>query len=91
MSPQNKAVLLARVESALDDIRPHLAVDGGDIELVDITDDYMLEVRWLGACSTCQMTAMTMQAGIEETIRSKVSQIQGIKAINSTSLNDFKQ
>ena len=85
MTLANKELLLAEVESALEDVRPHLAVDGGDVELIDITDDYLVQIKWLGSCSTCNMTAMTMQAGITETIKHKVSQIQGVEAINDPS------
>lgn len=81
----NKDQLLIEVEAALDDIRPHLAVDGGNVELIDITENYLVQIRWLGSCKTCNMTAMTMQAGIEETIKYKVSSITGVEAINDPS------
>ena len=82
MTALDKEQLLTDVEEALDDIRPHLVVDGGNVELVDITDDYFVQIRWLGSCKTCNMTAMTMQAGIEQTIKHKVAQIRGIEAVN---------
>ncbi len=78
----DKQKLLEDVEAALDDIRPHLAVDGGNVELVDITDERWVKIKWLGSCSTCNMTAMTMQAGIAESIKNKVSGIAGVEAIN---------
>jgi Fe-S cluster biogenesis protein NfuA len=71
-----------RVDQALDEIRPHLAVDGGNIEIVDITDDLEVQVRWLGNCEYCSMSAMTMRAGIEQTIKSRVPEIKSIKAVN---------
>ena len=82
MIQAEKDQLLIKVESALNDIRPHLAVDGGNVELVDITDDYRVMIKWLGTCKTCNMTAMTMQAGIAETIKHKVAEITGVEAVN---------
>ena len=82
MQKEAKKELLERIESALDDVRPHLAVDGGDIEVVDITEDMMLQIKWLGNCSCCSMSAMTMRAGIEQTLQGKVPEISGVEALN---------
>jgi len=82
MSKQEKAQLIQKVELALDDVRPHLAVDGGDVELVDVTDDLRVQVRWLGTCESCQMSAMTLKAGIEQTILGRVPEIMGVEAVN---------
>ena len=82
MSIKDKAKLIKEVDSALDDIRPHLAVDGGNIEVVDITDDMTVHIKWLGNCEGCNMTAMTMRAGIQETLKNKVPKIKNVVAIN---------
>ena len=82
MSSVEKQELIERVDKALDDIRPHLAVDGGNIEIVDITDDFVLQINWLGNCSSCSMSAMTMRAGVEQTLQGKVPQITGVQAMN---------
>ena len=82
MSAVEKAELIKKVDKALDDIRPHLAVDGGNIEIVDITDDLILQINWLGNCSSCSMSAMTMRAGVEQTLQGKVPQIKGVQAMN---------
>jgi len=74
--------LFERVNFALDEIRPHLAVDGGNLELIEITEDHVAKIKWLGNCEFCSMSAMTMKAGVEQTIRSKVPQIKSIIAIN---------
>ncbi|MBK9254400.1 MAG: NifU family protein [Saprospiraceae bacterium] len=79
-------LLLDRVNNALNDIRPHLAVDGGNIEVVDITDDLVVRVKWLGNCEFCSMTSMTMKAGVEQAIKSKVPEITGIVALNGLDL-----
>ena len=60
MSDQEKTLLLHQIELALDDIRPHLAVDGGDVSVVDVTDEMIVRVKWLGACESCSMSIMTM-------------------------------
>ncbi len=82
MSLTEKEELIGQVDIALDDIRPHLAVDGGNIEVVDVTDDFQVKIKWLGNCENCSMSAMTMRAGVEETLRSKFPEITGVVAIN---------
>lgn len=79
---ENKEQLLVDIDKALDTVRPHLAVDGGDIELVDVTDDMEVHVKWLGNCNGCSMTAMTMKAGIETAIKAVLPQIKGVIALN---------
>lgn len=71
-----------RVNIALDEIRPHLIVDGGNIELVEITDDLIVKIKWLGNCEHCSMSAMTMKAGVEQAIKSRLPEIKGVIAIN---------
>lgn len=83
MSDQEKKQLIIQIETALDDIRPHLAVDGGDVSVVDVTEELIVHVRWLGACESCSMSSMTMKAGVEQTIKSRLPQIQAVEAINS--------
>ena len=58
--------LSKKVEEALDQIRPYLQADGGNVSLVEITDDFVVKVELLGACKSCSMSMMTMKAGIEE-------------------------
>ncbi len=82
MSLTEKEILLQRINTALDDVRPHLAVDGGNVEVVDITDAKVVKIKWLGACEGCSMTAMTMRAGIEQAIISRLPEITGVMAIN---------
>jgi Fe-S cluster biogenesis protein NfuA len=78
----DKNKLIERIKLALDSIRPHLEADGGDVEVVDITDDMRVQVKWIGNCETCNMSAMTMKAGIEHTIKSAVPEITGVEALN---------
>lgn len=83
MSDQEKVQLLIQVESALDDIRPHLAVDGGDVQVIDLTEEYVLMIKWLGNCENCSMSMFTLKAGIEESVRKLVPKINRIEPINN--------
>lgn len=86
MSEQEKEVLLERIDHALNDVRPHLKVDGGDVEVVDVTEDKLVKIKWLGACEGCNMSVMTMRAGIEHAIKSKIPEITGVEAINGVNI-----
>ncbi|MEO7174288.1 MAG: NifU family protein [Saprospiraceae bacterium] len=82
MSIIDKELLIQRVDAALADVRPHLAADGGDVQVVDITDDMIVQVKWLGNCHNCNMSTMTLRAGIEQSLRGKMPEILGVEAIN---------
>ncbi len=82
MQVAEKQNLMQRIDTALDDIRPHLAVDGGNVELVDVTEDMQVKIKWLGNCEFCSMSDMTMKAGVEETLRGKIPEVKGVEAIN---------
>jgi Fe-S cluster biogenesis protein NfuA len=78
----DKQEMLDRIEDALSLVRPHLQVDGGDVEVVELTDDMHVKIRWKGMCESCSMSAMTLRAGIQEAIRGKIPEIVGVEAIN---------
>ena len=82
MSNKEKQGLIKRVDEALNSVRPHLAVDGGNVEVVDVTDDNVVKIKWLGTCENCSMTLMTMRAGIEQAIIGRIPEISGVEAIN---------
>ena len=82
MTILEKQDLIKRVDIALDTVRPHLKVDGGNVEIVDITEDFLVEVKWLGSCQSCSMSVMTMKAGLEMAVKSQLPQITGVRAIN---------
>lgn len=82
MTSEYKKTLIERVNIALDTIRPHLKSDGGNVEIVDITPEMYLQIRWIGMCETCSMNGMTLRAGIEYTVKSQVSEIKGVQAMN---------
>ncbi|MFL5765681.1 MAG: NifU family protein [Bacteroidia bacterium] len=75
-----------RIEDALNQIRPYLQADGGDVSLVEITEDKIVKVELQGACKSCSMSMMTMKAGIEESIRRAVPEIKGVEAVAALSV-----
>jgi len=82
MSVAEKSQLLEQIDSALESVRPHLKVDGGDVEVVDITEDMKVQIKWMGNCESCSMSTMTLRAGIEQAIKNKVPEIKGVEALN---------
>jgi Fe-S cluster biogenesis protein NfuA len=73
--------LTHRVQQALDTMRPFLNADGGDAEVVDVTKDMLVRIKLLGTCSTCDLSKMTMKAGIEQAIIKAVPEIRAVEAI----------
>lgn len=78
----DKKHIEARVEEALEQLRPFLKADGGDMELVEIQDDATVVVRLLGACRDCSMSMMTLKAGLEEQVKKVVPEVTKVVAIN---------
>jgi Fe-S cluster biogenesis protein NfuA len=74
--------LIDRIEKALNSIRPFLNADGGDVELIEVTDDLEVRLKLLGNCCGCEMSKMTMQAGIEIGLKSAIPEIKSVIAIN---------
>jgi Fe-S cluster biogenesis protein NfuA len=74
--------LYDRVNTSLNEIRGFVKQDGGDLELVEITDEGVAKVELKGACTTCHMNNMTFKAGVEEAILKSVPEIKGVEAIN---------
>lgn len=72
--------LRERIEKVLDGIRPYVQGDGGDIELVDVTDG-IVQVRLAGACVGCMHSMMTLQAGIERMLKQEVPEIRVVEAV----------
>ncbi|MEY4287883.1 MAG: hypothetical protein RL511_1973 [Bacteroidota bacterium] len=78
---QNKEELRSKVLDALDQLRPFLHADGGDMELIDITDDAVVQVRLLGSCSDCSMSQMTIKGGLEEALKMAAPELKGVVAV----------
>lgn len=71
-----------QIESALDTIRPYLEADGGNVRVVDLTDEMVLKLELTGACSSCPMSTMTLKAGVEEAIKKAIPEIVKVEAVN---------
>ena len=74
--------LLARVESALDSIRPYLETDGGNVRVIEIGPDYLLRLEFVGNCGNCPMSSMTFKAGVEEAVKRLVPEIKLIEVVS---------
>ncbi|PJA96636.1 MAG: hypothetical protein CO129_05530 [Ignavibacteriales bacterium CG_4_9_14_3_um_filter_34_10] len=70
-----------RISTALEMIRPYLKADGGDVELVNVTEDGIVEVKLTGACVGCPMSQMTLRAGVERALIREVPEIRRVEAI----------
>ncbi len=75
-------ILFEKVEKALGTIRPYLQADGGDVELVKVTEEGIVEVRLTGACSGCPMSQMTLRAGVERALIREIPGIRRVEAVN---------
>jgi Fe-S cluster biogenesis protein NfuA len=71
-----------KVEQILSSIRPYLEADEGDIELVNISESGIVEVKLLGACADCPLSMMTLRAGVERALMKEIPEIRRVEAIN---------
>ena len=74
--------LIEKVENAINEIRPYLEADGGDIKVVSIDNKNVVNLELIGSCESCPMSPMTLKAGVEEAIKKQVPEINGVNAIN---------
>ncbi len=81
MAIEQKTDLLTKIDEALDTIRPHLAVDGGNVELLDVNEEGVVKIKWLGNCRNCDMSVMTLKAGIEQAIKGRVPEVTSVEAV----------
>jgi Fe-S cluster biogenesis protein NfuA len=70
-----------KVEEAIKDIRPSLQSDGGDVELVEVTEEGIVKVRLMGACSGCMMSELTLKSGIESYLKQQVPEVKEVVAV----------
>lgn len=70
-----------KVVAILDRIRPSLQADGGDVELVDVSDDGIVKVRLVGACAGCPMSTLTLKNGIERILKENVPEVQSVLTV----------
>lgn len=78
----NTENITSRIEASLDSIRPYLEADGGNIKVLELTEDKILKLEFVGNCGSCPMSTMTFKAGVEEAIRRSVPEIKSIEVAN---------
>ncbi len=74
--------LINKIEAALDTIRPYLEADGGNVKIVGIDEDMVLQIELTGTCSSCPMSTMTLKAGVEEAVKKAIPEIKKVEAVN---------
>ena len=84
MDSKEKTIEL--IEQALESVRPYLHADGGDVKLLELTDDMTVILELQGSCQSCPMSAMTFRAGLEESIRRAVPHVNKVVASNVAAL-----
>ena len=78
----DKIAIEKKVNESLDQLRPFLEADGGDLELVEIQDDATVVVRLLGTCKDCSMSLMTLKVGLEEAVKKVAPEVKAVVALN---------
>mgnify|MGYP001011291178 FL=1 len=73
--------MMEKVQAVLDQVRPMLQRDGGDVELVEVTADGIVKVRLQGACGSCPMSTMTLKMGIEKAIKEQIPEIVEVQQV----------
>jgi Fe-S cluster biogenesis protein NfuA len=69
------------VAQALEEVRPHLQVDGGDVELVEVDNEGVVKVRLTGSCAGCPMSQMTLKWGVENYLKKKIPGVKSVEAV----------
>lgn len=75
--------IIDKIEGALAEIRPFLESDGGDINFIELTDDWIVKVKLIGACSSCNISMMTLKNGVEVVVKKAVPEVKEVVEISS--------
>ncbi len=75
--------IIDKIEAALQEIRPFLEADGGDINFIELTDEWVVKVKLVGACSSCKISMMTLKNGVEVVVKRAVPQVKEVVEISS--------
>ena len=81
-------MLKEQVEKALDEVRPALQADGGNVELVDVTEDGVVKVKLTGACGSCPMSTYTLKLGIEQKLKEKIPEVKEVQQVTQKEKNN---
>ena len=75
--------IIDKIEAALQEIRPFLEADGGDINFIELTDQWVVKVKLVGACSSCNISMMTLKNGVEVVVKRAVPEVKEVIEISS--------
>ena len=75
--------ILSKIEVALEEIRPFLEADGGDINFIELTDNWVVKVKLVGACSSCNISMMTLKNGVEMAVKRAVPEVKEVIEISA--------
>ena len=81
MEAEKKEKLQSRIKATLEKIRPYLQADGGDIEFVEVTDEYTVKVKLKGACHDCPFSMQTLKGGVEQALIKEVPEVKAVVAV----------
>lgn len=73
--------IIKRIETSIDEVRPYLQADGGDISLVEVTEDFIVKVKLLGACGSCPFSIQTLKLGVEDKLKRDVPEVKEVIAV----------
>jgi len=77
----NNLELETKVKNVLDQIRPYLQADGGDVEFIEMTEDKVVNVRLLGMCGNCPHSQMTLKSGIEAAVKRVLPEVSAVESV----------
>ncbi len=81
LKEKKESKMKEKVEEAIKDIKPSLRADGGDVELLEVTEEGIVKVRLMGACSGCMMSQVTLKSGIENYLKQQVPEVKEVVAV----------
>lgn len=82
MTDEKRVELSGKVENVIQQIRPYLQQDGGDIKFVELTDENIVNVQLMGACGSCPYSMMTLKSGVETAVKKAIPEIESVEAVN---------
>ena len=75
--------IIDKIEAALQEIRPFLEADGGDINFIELSDEWVVKVKLVGACGTCNISMMTLKNGVEVAVKRAVPEVKEVVDVSS--------
>lgn len=82
MNSAKKKDIIEKIEEVLQQLRPYLEADGGNVSFVEYTEDNIVKVQLLGACKSCSMSMMTLKAGIEDSLKRAIPEVKAVEAVS---------